>query len=356
MAVQVFKPGEQYVVRLRDAMFSSQGVDHDVLRQCSAFAKYDRNDMDVILEFATGRTLSAKTRRFIFTLAKQQMEQIVEDSGEGWDDEERQDELKQDVCRYLLVRQRESRQLLGYVDFRFSVQGDIAERFEGFPALLVNDMQLVPEAQRKGLGRHMFMTLEMIARKQKMTFLLIRLYQGNEAGLTFVTEKLKGFQGDNTWIGEDDPCLVMQKLLMPADLQREGFDMPASPQAVSPPSHPSSKQQPPLEPTKVAAVPKATPLQLDAQFAASIKLGLAAPSTAAAAPQVAAAAPAPEPAVVLKFFYDTVVGEAKTEGDIGAIVAKRQGSVRGTRAGVFLSVRLSVFVLSCLSLHSATAY
>ena len=49
---------------------------------------------------------------------------------------------------------------------------------EGFPSLLVNDLQLAPEVQRKGLGRHMAMTLEMIARKQKMTFMQLKIFKG----------------------------------------------------------------------------------------------------------------------------------------------------------------------------------
>ena len=79
-------------------------------------------------------------------LAKQQMEEVVETSGYGWVDEDRAEDPREESARYLLVRRREDRQLLGFVDFRFTLQGDIEEKMEGFPVLLVNDLQLAPEA------------------------------------------------------------------------------------------------------------------------------------------------------------------------------------------------------------------
>lgn len=289
-----------------------------MLEDVAAFAKFDRNGLDVEIEFSSPKNLSAKTRKFMLTLAKAQMEGIVDACGYGWDDEDREEELKEEACRYLIVRRREDRALVGFVDFRFTLQGDIEQKMEGFPSLLVNDLQLVPEAQRKGLGRHLAMTLEMIARKQKMTFMQLKLYKGSEAGEGFVASKLKGFAPDTTWVSPSEPIRMLQKLLSPADLKKAGVELPsASDQAVSPPTSPqdaAATAGTDAAATPAAAAPKqAKPLELDSQFAAAIKL------TAPAAQK------APEPASVLALFYKTI-GEEKTEAQISDIIEKRRRS------------------------------
>eukprot|EP00976_Prorocentrum_cordatum_P106161 1194397-Prorocentrum_minimum.AAC.1 len=46
-------------------------------------------------------------------------------------------------------------------------------RMEGCPALFIYDLQLVPAVQRKGLGKHLMQVLEMIARKQSMSYIML---------------------------------------------------------------------------------------------------------------------------------------------------------------------------------------
>ena len=117
-----------------------------VLADVAAFAKYDRNGLDCEIEFQPAGSLAAKTRDFILKLSKAHLAQAVEDSGYGWDDEDRQEELTEESARYLVVRRREDRQLLGFASFAFTVQGGIEDKMEGFPSLLINEINLVPEA------------------------------------------------------------------------------------------------------------------------------------------------------------------------------------------------------------------
>eukprot|EP01045_Picozoa_sp_COSAG04_P017517 COSAG04_NODE_1554_length_6372_cov_3.084808_5_plen_417_part_00 len=280
-----------------------------VLADVAAFAKYDRNGLDCEIEFQPAGSLAAKTRDFILKLSKAHLAQAVEDSGYGWDDEDRQEELTEESARYLVVRRREDRQLLGFASFAFTVQGGIEDKMEGFPSLLINEINLVPEAQRKGLGRHLVMTLEMIARKQRMTFMLLRLFKGNRPGEAFVGSQLKGFAADSTYVSASAPIRLMQKLLAPADLKKEGIEPPTE-LAVSPPSSPedaAEKAAPAAEKEKAAA-----PIELDEQFKNAIKL-------------TPAPKKAPEPAAVLKLFYSKV-GEKKTEAQINDIIEKRMRS------------------------------
>jgi len=59
-------------------------------------------------------------------------------------------------------------QPVGYVHFRFSMDGELRGEMSGAPALWVFNFQLEPALQRKGLGRHIMSLLELIARKHSM--------------------------------------------------------------------------------------------------------------------------------------------------------------------------------------------
>ena len=310
MAVK-FRTSEQYMQRLRDAMFSDMGLTKDVLRPVAAFAKFDRNGLDSIFEFETGKTLSAKTRSFIFKLTKAHMQETIDENGYGWDDEDQEDEVREESRKYLIVRNKEDRKIQGFVAFNFTVQGAHADVMEGFPTLLVENIQLKPQFQRKGLGRHLMMTLEMIARKQQMTYLTIKVYKGAEAAEAFVEEKLKGMAPETIWTSTADKIQMFEKLLTPADLQKEGVAAVSSPQASTPPTEPKAEKADDI--LQTATIASAQPVKLDKAFADAIKL--------APAPKAS-----PTPAVVLAFFYESVVGEPKTKEQISDIIEKRRRS------------------------------
>ena len=101
-AITQFTPPEEYLMRIRDALFTDVGVDHDVLAAFGPFAKYDRNGLNLTMEFACGSTLPARLRSFILELTKGNMEDIVDESGYGWDDEERLEDATGEASRYLV--------------------------------------------------------------------------------------------------------------------------------------------------------------------------------------------------------------------------------------------------------------
>ena len=59
---------------------------------------------------------------------------------------------------------------MGYLQFRFTFQGEFINQQAGQSSLFVWDLQLLPTHQRKGLGKHMMSVIELIARKNKMAF------------------------------------------------------------------------------------------------------------------------------------------------------------------------------------------
>jgi hypothetical protein len=101
-------------------------------------------------------------------------QKIFDDCGYGWVDEEKITELSGKEARFLIVRRAADREPIGFVHFRFSLQGDVVEAMEGGPALFVDDLQLTREAQRKGVGKLIMGLMELIARKQRMSFVMVR--------------------------------------------------------------------------------------------------------------------------------------------------------------------------------------
>lgn len=63
--------------------------------------------------------------------------------------------------------------MLGYLQFRFSFQGEFLNEMSGKPSLFVWDLQVLPEVQRHGLGKHLLTVAELVARQQKMYFLQV---------------------------------------------------------------------------------------------------------------------------------------------------------------------------------------
>ena len=57
---------------------------------------------------------------------------------------------------------------VAFAHFRFTLEGETRDEMAGAPVLLVRDLQVAPEAQRKGLGRHLCQLLELVARKHAM--------------------------------------------------------------------------------------------------------------------------------------------------------------------------------------------
>jgi hypothetical protein len=86
------------------------------------------------------------------------------------------------------------------------------EVMEGEPVLLVCDLFVAPAAQRKGLGRHLLALLELIARREKMSGLMVAAYSQLATSITpFVLTRLKGFIQDSKWAPETDDYLVFSK-------------------------------------------------------------------------------------------------------------------------------------------------
>ena len=64
--------------------------------------KYDRNGLDLIIEFSA--KLQRKESEWAFELVKNNMEEIYDASGYGWDDDDKRKELTEQVIIFYINR------------------------------------------------------------------------------------------------------------------------------------------------------------------------------------------------------------------------------------------------------------
>ena len=94
----------------------------------------------------------------------------------------------------------------------FAAQGELQGVMQGEPVLFVADAFVAPAAQRKGLGKHLFSLLELVARKEAMTGLMVAGYSNLAEIVTpFVLTKLKGYEAETVWAPDEEGYVVFSK-------------------------------------------------------------------------------------------------------------------------------------------------
>ena len=184
---------------LRQALFAQNGRDKDVTQGISpAFLAYDRNGIDVEISFAP--KLDDVQVDWAFDLVKERMESMYDLSGYGWDDEDKRGELTEAGARFLLVFDRQGssaaqKKLVGFVHFRFTVQGEVVDTMEGDTCIFVWDIQIEDAFQCKGVGRHLLMLLELIGAREGIKRVSIPIQNTDISAKSWV-EQLKGYLPD----------------------------------------------------------------------------------------------------------------------------------------------------------------
>ncbi|GAB5036196.1 n-alpha-acetyltransferase 40 [Nannochloropsis oceanica] len=229
------------ILTLRQALFDDLGQNKDVSVGIAApFLKYDRKGLDVTIEFKS--KLSKEEMTWAFDAVKETMEETYDNSGYGWDDEDKLAQLTEPEARFLVIREalfteekdentaqqehegenkgkvleneketpshstgkkktysgrdkkgKKKGALVGIVHFRFSVQGDFVDKMAGAPSLILWDIAILADARRKGLGKHCLLLLELIARKQAMHAICVPVQLSDQATLAWVTKGGKGY-------------------------------------------------------------------------------------------------------------------------------------------------------------------
>ena len=180
---------EEKLVTLRAAVFEPDGKDRNVCAPLAPFMKYDRNGLDCTIEFYS--KLPADAKLWAFELVKANMEELYDEAGYGWDDQDKLSELSEDGTRFLVARNK-SGERIAFAHFRFTVQGDVVDQMRGDTVLMVHDLHVVDDCQRKGLGRHLMTLMEMVARKTNMSRVSTMCMMGDENTRAFLSKLKKG--------------------------------------------------------------------------------------------------------------------------------------------------------------------
>lgn len=189
---------DENILLLREALFQENGKDKDVTQAIAkAFLQYEYEGKKLQISFTP--RLSDKEVRWAFDLTKDRMEKIYNESGYGWDDEDKEQELTEQGARFLLVRQSDSHALVGLVHFRFTVQGEVLDRMAGLPCLYVVDFQVEDESLREGLGKHLLVLLELIGRREKMSRVSLPVYLRDEETKTWLAKTGRGYALDSSF-------------------------------------------------------------------------------------------------------------------------------------------------------------
>ena len=151
--------------RVRAAEFGIGDVPRNVLADVpAAFAAFDRHGLALDLTFAAPGLPSwtPELADFAFELTRQNMRALYEAAPDwGWKDAKKRAELADAASRYVVVRDRATGAPVAFVVFRFVMEGDV-------DVLYVYELQLSAGVQRKGLGKHLMVLMELIARRTGM--------------------------------------------------------------------------------------------------------------------------------------------------------------------------------------------
>lgn len=221
---------------LKGALRDDSGRDRDVMHGFEAFSSYQKCDMDLKVDFYAGKGMPKATNKACFLLAKQNSKDVYEQSGYGWFDDEKQSELREPSARFLVVRDvQKDEQVVAFLHFRFTLQGELVDCEEGEPAIIVYDIQVAPLYQRKGLGKHLMQLIELIADRYHIQFVMAPLIKGDPRSLAFFQSKLRGYEKSVEY-GEDEHQVILCKDLMhlKTGIQKRSTDGKASNRTESP--------------------------------------------------------------------------------------------------------------------------
>jgi GNAT superfamily N-acetyltransferase len=143
-------------------------------------------------------------------------------------------DFKDAAARFLFAygpaKEDQDAPVIAVLHFRLTLAGELQNEMEGDPVLLVADIFVAPEAQRKGLGSHMLNLCQLIARGNGITGVQVAIYTAlSRSAEPWLTKKQKGFELDVAWTPDADAGIVAY--FKPALVVKSAAASPASPAA-----------------------------------------------------------------------------------------------------------------------------
>ncbi|XP_014287759.1 N-alpha-acetyltransferase 40 [Halyomorpha halys] len=149
----------------------------DPLSELPDFKVYCKNELNLELECKKVRDLDTGTVDGLFNLLKKNMEQLYRNCDWGWDDKKKLSQMTEPAAWYLIARD-EAKTPVAFSHFRFDMD-------YGVDVLYLYELQLEESVRRKGLGKFMSETIELIAFKNNMKKVVLTCFKHNPEAIEF---------------------------------------------------------------------------------------------------------------------------------------------------------------------------
>jgi GNAT superfamily N-acetyltransferase len=149
--------------KVKAALYDASGkIVRDLLAdQPLPFARFDKNGLalDIVYTATEHASWTEELATFVFDLTKANMQALYEAAPDwGWKDSKKRGELFDEESRFLVARDRATGAPVAAAVFRFLMEDDV-------DVLYVFELQLTAGVQRKGLGKHLMLLMEIMARR-----------------------------------------------------------------------------------------------------------------------------------------------------------------------------------------------
>jgi len=159
-----------------------------------SFKEFNKNDLKLTISTVRGSSLDADEKDALFSLLEDNMKTMYEQSEWGWNEKHKREEMFDEAAWYLLASDETGR-MQAFSHFRFDMDCDDE-------VLYVYEIQTRSQIRRKGLGKFMMRTLELLAFKAEMRKIMLTVFKHNPSAVAFFQGAL-GFAVDET-SPEDD--------------------------------------------------------------------------------------------------------------------------------------------------------
>lgn len=153
-------------------------------------ATYSHGDLTVRVGCVRAAEAPPELREWAFQLVAENMQALYEASLWGWSENAKRKELAHKDAWYLVARTVEGGEPVGFVHFRFDMDG-------GVSVLYCYELQLAARVQRRGLGSHLMRLLDRLAAHFRMCKTVLTVFKSNTGALAFYQGAL-GYRRDDT--------------------------------------------------------------------------------------------------------------------------------------------------------------
>eukprot|EP00996_Jenningsia_fusiforme_P003432 NODE_4229_length_842_cov_5.274905_g3903_i0.p1 GENE.NODE_4229_length_842_cov_5.274905_g3903_i0~~NODE_4229_length_842_cov_5.274905_g3903_i0.p1 ORF type:complete len:223 (+),score=50.79 NODE_4229_length_842_cov_5.274905_g3903_i0:106-774(+) len=156
----------------------------DPIAMFEPFRLFKKVDPPLCIRHFAAEDLSRAHADWCFGLLKTFMQPFYEkcEAMGGWNERFKREELLDPSARFLLALEGEKP--FGYLCFRFDM--DCGRR-----VLYCYELHVAVEMQRKGLGKHLMVLLELIGRKLEFEYVVLTLFVDNAGAQNFYRKTLK---------------------------------------------------------------------------------------------------------------------------------------------------------------------